>query len=178
MYAMELRSLESSDIGVVAGWLSDPQNYQWLDFGNGIQSLSPALLKLMSSNAKHCLKLYSLTGGEHAVGLVGLTNIDKHFNTALLWYVLGDKAFRNRGHTSAAVWKLLGTGFNELGMRAISAWAVEANHPSIRVLEKNRFRYIGKQRACHIVDGRVMDRLLFDMVSEEYRQYSERHAAL
>lgn len=36
----------------VAGWLSEPQNHQWLDFGNGIQILSPALLKLMTTNAK------------------------------------------------------------------------------------------------------------------------------
>ncbi|WP_447985075.1 GNAT family N-acetyltransferase [Nitrospira sp. Nam74] len=174
---MELRSLEDSDIAVVVGWLSDPQNYQWLDFGNGIQSLSPALLKVMSSNAKHCLKLYSLSDGEHPLGLVALTNIDKHFNTALLWYVLGNKMFANQGHTTAAVSKLLATGFNELGLRAINAWAVEANHPSVRVLEKNGFRYIGKQRACHVVEGKVMDRLLFDLVAEEYRQYSDRHAA-
>jgi RimJ/RimL family protein N-acetyltransferase len=73
--------------------------------------------------------------------------------------------------------KLLETAFNELGLEAISAWTVEANHPSIRVLEKNRFRYMGKQRACHVANGTVMDRLLFDLLSEDYPQYSERYAA-
>ena len=170
---MEMKPLESSNIGVVAGWLSDPHNYKWLDFGNRIQRLSPAVLKLMSTKPKHCLNFYSSSGGEHPIGLVGLTNIDKHFNTAVLWYVLGDKMFANQGYTTAAVWKLLGIGFNELGLRAISAWAVETNHPSIRVLEKTRFRYIGKQRACHVVDGAVVDRLLFDLVSEEYCRDSD-----
>jgi hypothetical protein len=81
---MELRPLESSDISLVAGWLSQMENYQWLDFGNGIQMLSPALLKLMSQNAKHCLRLYWPTGRNHAIGLVGLAHIDTRFNTALL----------------------------------------------------------------------------------------------
>ncbi len=91
--------------------------------------------------------------------------------------MLGDKGVANQRHTTAAVSRLLAIGFNELSLRAISAWAVEANHPSIRVLEKNGFRYIGKQRACHIVNGTVMDRLLFDLVSDEYPQYRERYAA-
>ena len=174
---MNLRPLESSDIGLVAGWLSQSENYQWLDFGNGIQILSPALLKLMRQNEKHCLRLYSVTGREHPVGLVALSNIDKCFKTALLWYVLGDKTVGRQGHTTKAVSKLLGTGFKELSLHAISAWAVEANHPSIRVLEKNGFRYIGKQRSCHIIDGIPMDRLLFDLVSEEYVEYSQCNAA-
>ncbi|WP_447985580.1 hypothetical protein [Nitrospira sp. Nam74] len=55
---MELRPLESSDISLVAGWLSQSENYQWLDFGNGIQILSPGLLKLMSQSEKHHLRLY------------------------------------------------------------------------------------------------------------------------
>ncbi|WP_447986384.1 hypothetical protein [Nitrospira sp. Nam74] len=105
---MELGALGSSDISLVAGWLSQTENYQWLDFGNGIQTLSPALLKLMSQNAKYCWRLYWPTGRNHPIGLVGLTHIDTRFNTALLWYVLGDKTCADKGHTTAAVSKLLG----------------------------------------------------------------------
>ncbi|WP_447985658.1 GNAT family N-acetyltransferase [Nitrospira sp. Nam74] len=176
MYSLNLRPLESSDIGLVAGWLSQSENYQWLDFGNGVQILSPALLKLMRQNEKHCLRLYSVTGREHAVELVALS-IDKCFKTALLWYVLGDKTVARHGHTTKAVYKLLGTAFKQLSLQAISAWAVEANHPSIRVLEKNGVRYIGKLRSCHIIGVIPMDRLLFDLVSEEYVEYSQYNAA-
>lgn len=167
---MELRPLQSSNINLVSEWLSRSENYQWLDFGNGIQMLSPPLLKLMSQSEKHCLRLYALSEEQCPVGLVGLSNIDKHFKTALLWYVLGDKKVADRGHTTVAVSRLLGIGFNELGLRSISAWAVEGNYPSIRVLEKNGFRYIGKQRTCHLIEEIPRDRLLFDLVSEEYRQ--------
>ena len=54
------------------------------------------------------------------------------------------------------------------GQSARGPWKRTILQSSIRVLEKNRFRYIGKQRACHVVDGAVVDRLLFDLVSEEY----------
>jgi RimJ/RimL family protein N-acetyltransferase len=152
---MDLRPLESADISLVAGWLSQTENYQWLDFGNNIHMLPPALLNLMSQNEKHCLRLYSVTGREHPIGLVALTNIDKHFKTALLWYVLGDKTVARQGQTREAVSKLLGTGFKELGLRSISAWAVEANHPSIRVLEKNGVHYIGRQPSCHMANAHI-----------------------
>jgi hypothetical protein len=33
---------------VVAGWLARKENYQWLDFGNGRQIVTPALLKVMT----------------------------------------------------------------------------------------------------------------------------------
>ena len=30
------------------------------------------------------------------------------------------------------------------------------------------FRYIGRQRQCHVIDGRAYDRLLFDLLAEEF----------
>jgi len=35
-------------IELVAAWLARKENYQWLDFGNGRQILTPALLKIMA----------------------------------------------------------------------------------------------------------------------------------
>ena len=33
---------------LVAGWLARKENHQWLDFGNGRQIVTPALLKIMA----------------------------------------------------------------------------------------------------------------------------------
>ena len=35
-------------IETVAGWLGQKENYQWLDFGQGVQRLTPVALKLMT----------------------------------------------------------------------------------------------------------------------------------
>ena len=65
--------------------------------------------------------------------------------------------------------EILTMGFKVLGLQAINAWTVESNGPSIRVLEQNQFRLIGRQRRCHYIDGFPFDRLLFDLLAEEHK---------
>lgn len=173
---MELRPIQTSDINLVVGWLSQELNYQWLDFGNGLQSLSPALLRLMSQNEKHCLRLYGCSEASELLGIVALSNVDKNFKTALLWYVLGNKAFARLGHTTRAVHHLLDIGFSQLGLQSVNAWTVETNRASVRVLEKNAFRYIGKQRSCHVIQGARTNRLHFDLIAEEYNALGHKAA--
>ena len=36
----------------VAGWTADPAVARWLDFGNGVQTLTPAVLKIMTRKSK------------------------------------------------------------------------------------------------------------------------------
>ena len=72
-----------------------------------------------------------------------------------------------RGLATRAVNELLTEAFGA-GLRAIAAWAVDSNTPSIRVLERNGFRLIGRQRRCHVVDGQARDRLLFDLLAAEH----------
>ena len=165
---MSLRRLEAADLPLVAGWLATPDNAQWLDFGGGIQTLTPAALAVMNQRDLHLLRLYSDSGGGSPVGIVALSNVSRAVGTAMLWYVLGDKAHGGRGVTTRAVSDLLGVGFGELGLVAVNAWTVEHNLPSQRVLERNGFRFIGRQRACHVIAGRRYDRLLFDLVAGQH----------
>jgi RimJ/RimL family protein N-acetyltransferase len=65
---------------------------------------------------------------------------------------------------------LLTLAFAELGLRAVNAWTVEINVPAQRVLERLGFRYIGRQRQCHCIDGQSYDRLLFDLLATEHRE--------
>jgi RimJ/RimL family protein N-acetyltransferase len=168
---MKLRDLEDADFPVVAGWLSDPQNARWLRFGPGVRALSPTALKLMARRDLHKIRVFSPDDGGPPVGVVALADIDREFRTATLWYVLGDAAQRGRGLTSAAVSRLLTEGFAS-GLRAVGAWVVDGNVPSLRVLQRNRFRLIGRQRMCHDIDGCPRGRLLFDLLASEHREGS------
>ena len=100
------------------------------------------------------------------LGIVALADVDRAFRTALLWYVLGDARYAGQGHTSRAVAALLSTAFSELGLNAVSAWVVEGNSPSLRVLERNHFRSAGRFRACHYLDGRPRNHLLLRIIVE------------
>lgn len=169
---MRLKPLDTPELlETVAGWLALKENYQWLEFGNGRQTLSPEWLKIATQRGSEVLRVY--TGEDDAPqGVVGLTEVDRAFGTARIWVVAGDKSFRGRGRSTLAASRLLTCGFMELGLRAINTWIVEHN-PSLRIAERLNFRPIGRQRQCHVIDGVAYDRLWFDLLATEHHEITD-----
>lgn len=157
---------------LVAQWLARKENHQWLDFGNGRQHFTPTLLKVMAQQPAHFMRLYTSDRDETPVGIVGFTRVDRVFKSAMFWGVCGDKSFRSRGLSNFASSKLMTIAFRDLGLHSVNTWAVEHNQ-SIRVIERLGFRLIGRQRQCHEIDGRLYDRLLFDLLASEHRELDE-----
>lgn len=169
-----LLAIDNSNVARVAYWLAQPENYRWLDFGRGSEPLSATAVRVLSQRPSHVVRIFA--DERHVpIGLVALSNVNRDFLTALLWYVLGEKRYAGNGYTSRAVGALLRIAFDDMRLAAVHAWVVAQNHASIRVLERNGFRQTGRQRQCHVIDGKRCDRLLYDMIAAEYR--SRRHPA-
>src|SRR2546423_2642605 len=121
--AAKLVPLDSAEaIELVAGWLSKYDNYKWLDFGNGVQRLTPVALRVMTQRALHEFRIYTADDGDVPAGGLGLTNLDPDFYTASILAVLGNK--RYRGSTLPACSALPTVAFKELGLEAVNAWTV------------------------------------------------------
>src|SRR5258708_664203 len=162
---MKLLPLDTPEIlDLVAGWLAQKENYQWLDFGTGRQIVTPALLKIMTQRDTHFLRAYTWDRDDRPIGIVGLNSVDRAFKTGTLWAVAGEKALSHRGDVSLAL--------RDLGLHVVNTWIVDRN-PSVRSLERLNFRFIGRQRQCHVIDGRPCDRLLFDLLASEHRELDE-----
>jgi RimJ/RimL family protein N-acetyltransferase len=167
---MQLKPLKScDDLQLVTGWLTEKDNYQWLDLADGHLRLTPEWLKIAMQRGSYVIRLFTSDGDERPIGVVGLGNINTFFKTANLWVVLGDKTCAKQGYASRATSMMLTLGFSELGLNSIHTWIVEHN-PSIHVCERVRFRPIGRQRQCHWIDGRPYDRLWFDMLASEHEE--------
>ena len=167
---MKLLPLDKPELlELAAGWLARKENHQWLDFGNGRPPFTPALLKIMAQRDTHFLRLFTSDRDDVPIGLVGLNNVDRVFKTGTFWGTSGEKSFRNRGHSTLASTTFLALAFRELGLHAINTWAVDHNQ-SIRIIERLGFRFIGRQRQCHYIDGRLCDRLMFDLLASEHRE--------
>jgi RimJ/RimL family protein N-acetyltransferase len=170
---MKLLPLDTPDIlQLVAGWLARKDNYQWLDFGNGRQIVTSALLKIMVQRETHFLRVYTSSRDGIPIGICGLNSVDRTFNSATFWGASGDKSIRNWGYGTLAGSKFLTLAFRDLGLHAINTWVVEHN-PSRRIIERLGFRLIGRLRQCHYIDGRPYDRLLFDLLASEHRELDE-----
>ena len=167
---MKLLPLDSPErIHLVASWLAQKENYQWLDFGDGRQLVSPEWLTIATQRGTHVFRLFTSDVDDAPIGVVGLSNVNRHFKTATFWVVLGDKSYAGRGYASRATSQMLTLGFVELGLHAINTWIVEHN-PSVRVAANVNFRPIGRQRQCHDIDGRRYDRLWFDLLAPEHEE--------
>ena len=153
---------------LVVGWLSLKENYQWLDFGDGRQLVGADWLKIAMQRGTHVVRVFT-SDDDAPIGVVGLTNVNAHFKTANIWVVLGEKAYAGQGYASRATSKMLTLGFTRLGLRSIHTWIVEHN-PSVHVAKHVGFKPIGRQRQCHSIDGRVYDRLWFDLLAHEHEE--------
>lgn len=167
---MQLKPLDSTeDIEQAAAWIAQKENYQWLDFGQGRQLPTPMLLKIMTQRDTQVLRLFTSDEDNLPIGVVGLHNVNRLFRTATLWIVVGDKSRVRKGYATRGASKMLGLGFRELGLHTINTWIVDGN-PSIRVAERLNFRFVGRHRECHYIDGHRRDRLLFDLLASEYTE--------
>jgi len=167
---MELLPLDKPElIEVAAQWLGREENYRWLDFGDGAHGLTVVSLRIMAQRDLHVLRVFTPDDSDLPIGIVALSDIRRQWKTAgSLWAVLGRK--RYAGYAVRAVSKLLTFGFGELGLEAVSAWTVETNVASRRVLEQLKFRYVGRHRRRHWMDGRPYDRLLYDLLATEHQE--------
>jgi ribosomal-protein-alanine N-acetyltransferase len=171
---MKLLSLDSPGIlELAAGWLSRKENYQWLDFGNGRQIVTPALLKIMAQRETHFLRAYTSDADDAPIGIVALNNVERTFRTGTFWGLSGEKSFHNRGYGTLAGSKLLTLAFRDLGLHSVDTWVVDGN-PSRKIIERLNFRFIGRQRQCHYIDGRAYDRLRFDLLDYEHQALIEK----
>src|SRR5258706_2315281 len=171
---MKLLPLDRPELfELVAGWLARKENHQWLDFGSGRQIVTPALLKIMAQRETHFMRVYTLDRDDTPVGIAALNNVDRTFKTATFWGASGDKCFRNWGYGTLAGSRFLTLAFRDLGLQTINTWIVEHN-PSLRLIERLGFRFVGRQRQCHYIDGRLHDRLLFDLLASEHRELDEK----
>lgn len=170
---MNLRSINDSDVKTIIKWLQNEENYKWLDFGKGVQKLEAPTIKFMVQREIHTLRLFTPDDSEKPIGIVALSDINKKFKTAVLWYLLGDKEHSGKNYTSRAVTEILNYGFNELKMQSIFAWAIDRNKASIKILEKNNFKLIGKRRKCHYIESESCDRLYYDLLVDEHLNISQ-----
>ncbi len=160
-----LEPLAAVAFPAAARWLADPAINRWLNPEWRERTTTPTTLAIALRNRRNRLWLFRHAGDP--AGLVALSDLDAAERTANLWYLLGENALAGRGLTTAAATALIDTAFHDLGLRALQAWAMRPNVPSLRLLARLGFRPAGCLRHAATPDGAPVDRLLFDHLAAE-----------
>ncbi|MDA8354212.1 MAG: GNAT family protein [Firmicutes bacterium] len=103
---------------------------------------------------------------DQLIGRVHLSNVTRGaWQNCTIGYFL-DQECQGKGYMTEAVRLAVSFAFREAGLHRVEASVLPANIPSIRVLEKVGFRYIGLSRAHLKIDGAWRDHLLYSLTSE------------
>ena len=170
---MQLKPLDSPPLLQLAvEWLSQKENYQWLDFGDGRQQVTPEWLKIAMQRGTLCLRVFTADVDDRPIGLVGLSSVNRNFKTAQFLIVVGDRTYARQGYATRAGLAMLSLAFRDLGLQSIHTWIVDGNH-SVHLARNLNFKPIGRQRQCHLIDGRPHDRLWFDVLATEHQETAD-----
>lgn len=163
---IQVESLQVDDYGIVAIWLSDPEINRWLasrwhgkrfdERHVGVQVASP-------SNQMFLVRYEGV-----AAGLVSLSEFDRVEKSAGIWYVV-DEAYRGRGVAKQSLRKIVKSAFGELGLISLNAWVTEGNDVSRHLLASVGFREVGLMRRASVLDGKHVDRWIYDLVEEDVK---------
>jgi RimJ/RimL family protein N-acetyltransferase len=157
--------LQPDDHEIVAAWLSRPGINRWLSSGWRGKVVGARALTVAAMNPRNRFLLIRYDGTP--VGLVALGDIDTVDGSALIWYLLGRDDLGAKGLVTEGVRQVIQFGFQELGLRTLSASVVQPNEASRRVLEKVGFRLVGTLRQGLVLDKRPVDRVIYDLLPED-----------
>lgn len=166
-----LREPNAKDLDEVLRWMQHPSVYKWFDFGAGRQVLSGLALSMMAKSERYCMRVFGELGHPDPIGMVVLGDVQHPFRAASFWVVRDRTRRAYPGITTDASRAIVDHGFRDLGLVSINAWAVEINHRSIRLLHAVGFLEYGFQRDCHVVDGQVLGRVHFELLSSDFRRH-------
>lgn len=169
---MKLQQYSTRWAGVVTHWLISENSGKCMAPGNSERKLDPVTFRKMSEQPQHKIFVFFGDDENMPIGLVALSNIDLISKTARIWYLIGDKDHSNNDMATKAVNECLSYGFLNLGLESIYAWMVCDDRSSGQILTKNHFNFIGRRRQCHPADGKLYDRMLYDLLSTEFLEYN------
>lgn len=149
----------------VVSWLADPNIHRWLTQQWRDPGSHPALVSTLFRSKKNCL--YIAVVDEVPCGITALADIEQLDRTAMLWYLLGNRALQGRGVMTKAVRMFVERVFREKGFESLYAWVMEDNEPSIHLLGRVGFSPAGRIRFATRSGNRQVHRLLFDITRAE-----------
>lgn len=164
---MKFRPLATDDdLRLAHEWLTDPESSHFFEWGR--DTLPLLTFRMMAKKADDVYRLFTADDLESPIGLAVLSNVNHLRKSADFWIVLGSKAHRSQGYGLRVLNAMMNHAFVDLELDVLHAFVAEPNQPSRRMFEKAGWPCTGRQRRAHWMHGKLVDRLFFDMLREEF----------
>lgn len=166
-----LRWMEERDVEALFGIFSDPEVMRYWS-SPPMEDLEDAQNLLNEVRTKFRRKTYYQWGvarreDDRVIGTCTLFHLDLDNRRAEIGYALGREHW-GKGYMAEALGALLTLAFLQLGLHRLEADVDPANAGSIKTLERLGFQKEGYLRERWLVNGRVMDTLLYGLLRREW----------
>ena len=156
------------DAEIYAKWLNDPVVSGYLGMFREMHSIRGeelALEKMATSGHNYAIVALE---DDRLVGNICLMGIDHIGRNATIAIYIGETDNRGKGFGADALRLILRFGFKTLNLNNIMLFVHEDNAPGIACYKKVGFKEYGRRRKCEFKNGKYMDLVLMDILSEEF----------
>ena len=164
-----LRDITPHDVDAIHSFCSDPEVTQWSTWGPNTRAETEAFVADAVAEAaapERAAFTLAVVVADRVVGTAGVWVTSAADRTGELGYTLHRSAW-GRGLGTETAGLLLRHAFDRMGLERVEATCSPDNAGSVRVLEKNGFRFEGRLRAHKKVNGGRRDSLLFATLLQE-----------
>ncbi|NVN09779.1 GNAT family N-acetyltransferase [Nguyenibacter vanlangensis] len=162
------REVTQETARLISEWLEPKTVHQWLDFGGGRQTYTPQGMHIASRSPANMIRVVTTEPDGRPIGVVALAHINTVFGTAMIWGLRPRLRPPARTNMAREMRALMREAFETLDLRSVHAFVADGNTISCAGMLAAGFVDVGRQRQCHVIDGEVYDRILFDITREEF----------
>ncbi len=164
-HGVTLSTIDSCDLDVLRAWRNDPGIYKWCRQENLINDVDQlAWFGSLKNNPR--VRMYSIIGGDHFVGVCGLTDIEPiNRNAEFSLYISPDS--QKEGFGVMALKTLLDLGFKWFNLNMIWGETFEGNH-ALKIFTSLGFKQDGIRRQFYYKNGKYLDCHLVSILKEEW----------
>ncbi len=167
------RSIEDAEIFVK--WLNDFEVTDYLGRSSKIMDIEREKEYLLNKNADSMPFVIVKIENDEMIGTVGFDRIDYINKVGILGIMIGEKENRENGYGTEAINLLLDYGFNYLNLNSINLNVMEFNSRGIACYKKCGFKETGRRRKNVFVNGKYYDKVLMDILKEEFDERKENY---
>jgi|GEM_PF-3884 len=106
------------------------------------------------------------------IGNCGFIQKDNINRTGTLGIIIGEEEYREKGIGTEVIKILLDYGFNYLNLKSIYLELLGNNERALKCYKKCGFKEVGKRRQCIYLNGKYYDRIMMDILKEEFTKES------
>ena len=169
-----LRPLETSDIPLYHRWYNNQEVNYWANAAWPVSTmLNEEEIEERFFVSQHENRRYIiLNENNEPIGTTGFRDLNLPARSAVLFIVIGEEEYWDRGYGTDALKVLISHLFLQWNFHRLSLDTWDGNLRAIKAYEKLGFQIEGRLRQARFVLGEYRDAILMALLREEYLQKS------